>query len=57
MTLDQQPLKLNRERWDLVEEHTSYTEYLDLDLFALVQSISNGTSTYANNSALEDAAL
>ena len=49
MTLDQQPLNLNRERWDLVEEHTSYTEHLDLDLFALVQSISNGTSTYANS--------
>lgn len=57
MTLDQQPLNLNRERWDLVEEHNSYTEHLDLDLFALVQSISNGTSTYTNNSALEDAAL
>ena len=57
MTLDPQPLNLNLERWDLVDEHNSYTEHLDFDLFTLVQSISNSTSTFNTINDREEAAL
>ena len=57
MTLDPQPINLNRERWDLVDEHNSYTEHLDFDLFTLVQSISNSTSTFNTINDREEAAL
>ena len=57
MTLDPQPLNLNLERWDLVDEHNSYTEHLDFDLFTLVQSISNSTSTLNTINDREEAAL